>query len=167
MKIRGPLFTLLVWLLTVPCVIFAQEKAADSLGKRNEPIHVVSDRLEADQAGKEVRFIGNVVARQGDVVMYAQEMRLVYDGETREVERVVASGDVRIVQGDRVATGQQGILFNAEKKMVLTGEPKLFQGENSVSGDEVTVYLQEERSTVSSAEGSRVQAIFHPKEEKP
>jgi len=99
--------------------------------------------------------------------MYAQEMRLVYDGETREVERVVASGDVRIVQGDRVATGQQGILFNAEKKMVLTGEPKLFQGENSVSGDEVTVYLQEERSTVSSAEGSRVQAIFHPKEEKP
>ncbi|MDW7644615.1 MAG: lipopolysaccharide transport periplasmic protein LptA [Desulfuromonadales bacterium] len=167
MKIWVALFMLLTCLLAIPCGIFAEENAAESLGGRDEPIHVVSDQLEADQAGKEVRFIGNVVARQGEVVMYAQEMRLVYDSETREVEKVVATGDVRIVQGDRVATGQQGTLFNAEKKMVLTGNPKLFQGENSVSGDEITVYLEEERSTVSSAGGSRVQAIFHPKEESP
>jgi len=164
MKTWVSVFILLTCLLA-PCGVFAQENAADSLGNRNEPIHVVSDRLEADQAGKEVRFLGNVVAKQGEVVIYAQEMRLVYSSESREVEKVVAIGDVRIVQGDRVATGQQGTLFNTEKKMVLTGNPKLFQGENSVSGDEITVYLQEERSTVSSAGGSRVQAIFHPKEE--
>ncbi|BCA79547.1 lipopolysaccharide transport periplasmic protein LptA [Desulfuromonas sp. AOP6] len=167
MKRWSPLYLLLAWLLLVTGNGFGQENTSEGLGNRNEPIHVVSDRLEADQAGKEVRFIGSVVARQGDVVMYAQEMRLVYVPSTREVERVVATGDVRIVQGDRVATGEQGILFNSEKKVVLTGAPRLFQGENSVAGDEITVYLLEERSIVSSAEGSRVQAVFHPKEEKP
>ena len=144
-------------------VAWAQEPPK-TLNASAEPIHITSDRLEADQTGKQVKFQGNVVARQGDVVIYAQEMSLVYNADTREVDQVDAHGDVRIVQGDRVATGDHGILYNGEKKVVLTGTPRLYQGENFVSGDEITVFLKEERSIVSSGEGSRVNAVFQPKE---
>lgn len=142
---------------------FAEDTSPKDEGK-SQPIQVTSDRLEADQTGRQVKFLGNVVARQGDVVIYANEMSLVYDADTREVAQVDAQGDVRIVQGERMATGQHGVLFNREKKIVLTGAPKLYQGEDFVSGDEITVFLKEERSIVSCGQGTRVNAVFHPKE---
>lgn len=129
-----------------------------------EPIQITADRLEADDAVHRVTFLGDVVARQGDVVIYAQQMDVLYQEETREVERVEAFRDVRIVQGTKVATGDKGVFYRAEGRLVLTGSPRVHQGEDFVEGDEVTVFLNEERSIVSSEGGSRVNAVFHPKE---
>lgn len=131
---------------------------------REQPITINSDRLEADDAAHQVRFVGNVVARQGDVVLYAEEMIVRYRSDTREVDRIEAYRDVRIVQGTKVATGEKGIFFREDGRIVLTGSPKVHQGKDFVEGDEITVLLNEDRSIVSSEGGSRVNAVFHPKE---
>lgn len=155
---------ILILLLTVLLPVgpaLAQESAPDF---SREPIQITADRLEADDARHRVTFLGDVVARQGDVVIYAQQMDVLYQEESREVERVEALRDVRIVQGTKVATGDKGVFYRAEGRLVLTGSPRVHQGEDFVEGDEVTVFLNEERSIVSSEGGSRVNAIFHPKE---
>ena len=137
-------------------------------GKSSEaPIHITSDRLESRFDEQTVTFIGQVVARQEDVVIYSAKLVLHYGEQGGQIEEAIASGDVRIVQGERVATGQRGVFYNDERKIVLTGSPKVFRGDDVVEGDEVTVFLDEERSIVSSREGSRVNAIFHPREQKP
>lgn len=146
--------------LSAPCLA-AESAPGQDFSK--EPIHITSDRMEADDAARRVTFRGDVVARQGDVVIYAQEMDVFYQEGTREVERVEALRDVRIVQGPKVATGQKGIFYRAEGRLVLTGSPRVHQGEDFVEGDEVTVFIGEERSVVSSEGGSRVNAVFHPK----
>jgi len=131
------------------------------------PINVTADRLDADDVARKVMFLGNVVARQGEVSIYADRLTLFYGGENREIERVEADGDVRIVQGNRVATGQKGTLYRAEGRVVLTGSARVHQGEDFVEGDEIIVLLNEEKSIVQGREGGRVNAVFHPKEERP
>lgn len=131
------------------------------------PVSVTSDRLEADDKLHQVRFSGNVVARQGDVAIYAGELMLVYPEAGRDIERIDATGSVRIVQGNRIATGEKASFFNAERKIVLTGSPRVYQGDDFLEGDEIIVFLDEERSVVKSDQGSRVNAVFHPRGGKP
>jgi len=130
------------------------------------PVSVTSDRLEADDKLRQVRFVGNVVARQGDVVIYAGEVVLIYPESGRDIERIEASGAVRIVQGNRVATGDKASFYNKERKIVLTGSPRVYQGDDFLEGDEIIVLLDEQKSIVKSDQGSRVNAVFHPKGER-
>lgn len=161
------IIVLLLLLLPLPagiCPAAEQPHSGPPVG--DQPIYITSDRLEADDAVNLVRFEGEVVAKQGDVIIYADRMTVFYRPEDREVERVEALRNVRIVQGTKVATGQKGVYFRNEGRIVLTGSPKVHQGEDFIEGDEITVFLGEERSIVSSEGGSRVNAVFHPKEQK-
>lgn len=156
---------LMVLLLLLAAPVTAKPLSGGLSG--DAPISITADRLEANDALHEVRFIGNVVAKQGDVAIYAGQLALVYPQGGRDIERVEADGDVRIVQGKRVATGQKAVFFNKERKIVLTGSPKVYQGDDFVEGDEITVYLDDARSIVKSNQGSRVNAVFHPRGERP
>lgn len=156
-------------LLLLCLLLAAPVSAADVPGSgvgSDQPIDIRSDRLEANEAKKQMRFVGDVVATQGDLTIYAKELTLYYSEESGEVDRVEAIGDVRIVQGEKVATGQKGVFYNREAKIVLTGAPRVNQGEDFISGEKITVFLNEERSEVSGQEGGRVNAVFHPKGEK-
>lgn len=128
----------------------------------SQPISISSDRLEADDLAGRVKFFGHVVAEQGGLSLYADQVELFYQGEKRDIERLEAHGDVRIVQGDRVATAGKAVFYNKEKRIVLTESPAVHQGNDSISGDEITFYLDEEKSVVNSREGSRINAVFHP-----
>lgn len=130
----------------------------------SQPVTITSRSLEADQADHRVQFHGDVVARQGNLVIYAQELTVFYKDKSNDIDHVVAEKDVRIVQGARVATGQKAVFYNSEGRIVLTGSPKVHQGEDFVEGDEITVFLNEDRSIVKSKGDSRVNAVFHPKE---
>lgn len=131
------------------------------------PIEVTSERMEALSAPRRVLFSGTVVASQGDIVMYADRMTIYFRENDNDVARIHAEGRVRIVQGERVATGDTGIFHRDEQMVVLSGNPRIIQGRDSVEGDEIIVYLQEERSIVKSREGAPARAIFHPGGETP
>lgn len=156
--------------LLLLCLLLASPvSAADVLGGgagSDQPIDIRADRLEASDAKKQMRFLGNVVAKQGDLTIYAQEITLYYSDESGDVDRVEALRDVRIVQGVKVATGQKGVFYNREAKIVLTGSPRVNQGDDFISGEKITVFINEERSEVSGQDGGRVNAVFHPKGEK-
>lgn len=138
--------------------------AAAAPPENDQPIEISSESLDADYARGTVRFLGSVVARQGDATIYSQELVIHFDRNTRQVQRVEAFKNVRIVQRDRVATGQAAHLERATGKVVLTGSPRIERGRDSVEGDEITYFLNEDRSIVKSKTGSRVNAVFHPKE---
>ena len=157
------------YLLLLCLLLTGPVSAADLLGSgasSDQPIDIRSDRLEANDAKKQMRFIGNVVAKQGDLTIYAQEITLYYSEGGGDIDRVEALRDVRIVQGEKVATGQKGVFHNREAKIVLTGSPRVNQGQDFISGEQITVFINEERSEVLGQEGGRVNAVFHPKGEK-
>jgi len=61
------------------------------------------------------------------------------------INTVQASGNVKMSQADRVATGTRIIFYNTEQKIVMTGNPKIWQGANLISCDKITVLLEQDK----------------------
>ena len=131
-----------------------------------EPVEISADRLEADDLAKTLVFIGHAVAKQGEITISGDRLTIHYPPEGGDVEQIVAEGNVRIVQGERVATGQRGEYFRAEERVVLTGSPRVSEGANSVQGHEITLFLRENRSVVKGGADGRVNAVFQPQGER-
>lgn len=131
----------------------------------SKAISISSDSMEYDNRRNMALFRGNVVARQDDIVMFANTMRVFYSG-SGGLSRVEALGDVRAVQGDRIATGSSIVFNKASQTIVATGNPRVWQGDNVVHGTKITVFLKEERTVVEGAPGDRASATIYPGSEK-
>lgn len=132
----------------------------------DKPVEITSRQLEADGVLREIRFIGNVVAKQGDVTLYAPKLILFYAKERKEIERMEAPSGLRVVQGARTAQGDRGLFLAKEEKIILTGAAKVTKGESYLEGDEIVFFLNGEKSICKSREGGQVKAVFYPKKGK-
>ncbi len=144
----------------------ATPNAKNADGK-NQPVTVDSDRME--RFGKEslVIFTGNVVARQNNSVQYADRMEVYLDEKGDRILRTVSTGSVRIITRDcRTGTAKRAEYFDLEQRVVLIGNARVWEDDNVVSGDTITIFLSQDRSIVEGAKQERVKAVFYPKEEK-
>jgi lipopolysaccharide export system protein LptA len=135
---------------------------AFSKNSSKEPVEITADRLEADDVAKSLVFIGHAVAKQGDVTINSDRLTIYYAAQGGDLDRIIAEGNVRIVQGERVATGNRAEYFRGEDRMVLSGSPRVAEGANSVQGSEIVLYLKENRSVVMGGQSGRVNAVFQP-----
>lgn len=133
--------------------------------EKGEPIDITSDRVESLAKENRILFKGNVMARQKDVVIYADDVEAVVTGSGKGIERVTARGHVKIQQGLRVANCEKAVFYNAEQKVVLTGQPKVWEGENLVAGEEIIFYVGQDRIEVKGGAGGKGKVRIQPKEE--
>ncbi len=156
----------------------AADSTAKALGvaKSNAPLNISSDRLEVDQKDKTILFEGHVVVVQEDMTITGKRMKVfqVTDAKgagstssemANKIDRIEIEGDVRISQQDKVATSDKAIYYHREQKIVLIGSPQVTQGQDSVKGRLITLYLAEDRSVVEGGEATPVQAVIHPDKE--
>jgi lipopolysaccharide export system protein LptA len=147
--------------------------------ERDQPIQIVSDRLDAYQEKRMVVFSGNAVATQGArtirsdcLTLYYKEIRktagqpAVEDKGTGNLERVEAKGHVTITEGDRIVTGDEAVFEQDAQKITMTGGAVMREGKNIIRGDRIVVFLNENRGIVESAENSRVTATIYPDEKQ-
>lgn len=161
---------LLAAALTLPLLAQAQgptpKPAAD--GKkaedRNQPVTVDSDRME--RFGKEslIIFTGNVVARQNNSVQYAERMEVYLDEKGDRILRSISTGNVRIVTKDcKTGTAKRAEYFDLDQRVVLIGDARVWQDDNVVSGDTITIYIAQDRNVVVGGKQERVKAVFYSK----
>ena len=130
------------------------------------PVHITYQQLEADYQAKVITFIGDVVARQKEFTLYADRLFLYIGGEMKEIEKIVARGNVRMVQGERTATCNEATYYHREGTVVLRGEPVVREGDNWVSGKRITYYIDEQKSVAEGEGGDRVKVTIIPREEQ-
>ena len=130
-----------------------------------QPIDITSDKVETHFKENLIVFKGNVMARQKDIVIYADSLEAIMIEGGKGIEKVIAGGNVKIQQGLRVANCQKAVFYNVEQKVVLTGDPKVSEGENIVSGDEIIFDIEQDRVEVKGGAGGRGKATIHPGEE--
>ncbi len=152
--------TVVIWLGVAGTLCAAQSAGGD---RSSQPIQIKSNELSTDGTNRTATFTGKVSAWQGDVVIFCDRMVIHYSEKEKEVERVEAFGNVRIVQGNRTGQAGHAIYENKAGKIVLDDNPKVYQGEDLVAGKVITYYLDTQRSEVTSGPGERVQAVIHPK----
>jgi lipopolysaccharide export system protein LptA len=127
----------------------------------NQPITIKSNELSADNKGKTAIFTGKVVAKQGDVTIFCEKMTVYYGAVQGDVDKIEADGNVRIVQENRTGLAAHAVYDSRAGKVILTGGgPKVMQGADTVSGEIITYFLDDDRSSVT---GGRVEATIHPK----
>lgn len=128
------------------------------------PITIKSNEMTADNKGKTAIFSGKVVAKQGDITIFTDKLVVGYADKKGEVEKVEALGNVRIVQQNRTGFADQAVYESRNGRIVLTGNPRVVQGSDSISGKVITYYVDDDRSDVSSGGDpkARVEAVFNP-----
>ena len=156
------IFLVVLWLLASP----GQAAVA-----KDNPVHIVSDTLEAYQQQKKVVFIGHVVAKQGELTIRGDRLTVFYveegnsgpneEGLAGKIDRVVVDGNVKITQKKVVATGEHVVYFSKENKIVLTGKPRVEKGKDFVLGDKITLYLDSEKSVVEGGPSGPVEATIY------
>ena len=147
-----------------PAAAQTPRPAADADGK-TPPVTVDADKME--RFGKEslVVFTGNVVARQNNAVHYADRMEVYFDERGDKILRTVSTGSVKIITRDcRTGTAKRAEYFDLEQRLVLSGNARVWQDENVISGETITIYLSQDRSVVQGSKQDRVKAVFHPRD---
>lgn len=155
------------WIMLLLLLLPATVAVAAPPSPATAPLQVSAQRLVSAQTPRRLVFTGEVVAQQGDVTLYCQQLTIYYgSGSAGAIERVEALRDVRLVQGDRVATGDRGLYLPAAGRVVLTGHARVHRGRDLVEGDTITVYLKENRSEVDGKDDGRVKATVFPRSDK-
>ncbi len=144
----------------------------------SEPINIEANRMVSQENANSVVFIGNVDARQGKLTILADEMTVYYtekkghqdktDKTSSQMEKLNCKNNVKITQGDWLGTGDRMDYTAKERKVVLTGNAKAWQGQNMVAGKTIIYYLDEKRSVVEpdATSKERVRAVLHPESKK-
>ena len=127
----------------------------------DRPVKITSKSLEADNKRNEVTFKENVVAKQGDMVIFSDIMKVKYKTKGG-IQRIEAIGNVKMKQEDRIATGEKIVFYNPEQKIVMTGNPRIWQDDNLISCDKVTVLLKEDKIFFEG----KVDSTIYPKSVK-
>ncbi len=169
-------------------VSFLGAKETDTKKKikldKDQPIQIVSDRLDAYNEKKLVVFSGHAVATQGDKIIKADRLFLYYKkdpqkdprvpekagaqdtGSAGDLEKIEAKGNVTITQGERIVTGNDAIFYQDTQQIIMIGNAVMREGRNVIHGDRIVVFLDEDRGVVESVEKSRVRATIYPEDNK-
>jgi lipopolysaccharide export system protein LptA len=147
----------------------AQKKGQGAGQRSNAPIVIDADRMEASRKEGLVIFTGNVIAKQDNSTQTADRMEVYLDDKGERVLRIISTGNVKIVTEDcRTGTARRAEYYDDDQRLLLLGNAKVWQEENVVTGERITIWLAEDRSMVESGTPERVKSVFYPKrEEKP
>ena len=152
--------------------LWGEQPPAGKRVSKNSSIRITSDMMEAfDRSGKVV-FSGHVKARREDMTINADTLTVYYEGKgdravaegARRIKRLVANGHVKITQKQKIATGHDAVYDKPAEKITLSGDAQVWQGANHVAGDEIILFLNEDRSIVKSNTSKKVEAVVFTQE---
>ncbi len=162
----------------VLCVLVFSALAQDTpagnpLSGVENPIHITADSLITDPQNKSAEFIGHVLATQGDTTITADKLKVYYKGGIQSgaasgmgtIVRIIAQGTVKIVLEDKIAHTEHAEYIADKSLVVLTGpNSRIIDGNNSISGQKITLYRDDRRIHVAGTQKEPVEAFFYSDE---
>ena len=122
--------------------------------ERGAPLKIDAESLEVlgmDDRTRRIRFVGEVRAELGEMILRAEELEAFYRAGDSEPERLNAEGNVRIDQGDRQALCQRAEYSRLDDKVVCMGDAVLIHGCDRVRGERIEMELGRDRARVEGA----------------
>jgi len=157
---------LLLLLLLCPRVWTARAEGLADADTRL-PIEVTANELVVDRSRRLAIFRGDVEARQGSLLLRADEVQVSYreDGaqDSQMIQRIEARGHVRLSSAIETANGESAVYDLDRGTVVMEGNVVLTRGDNVVQGERLVVDLRARTAVVEATRG-RVRALFRPEE---
>ncbi len=167
------LLVLIMFLFSVP----AHAEQKNTMPTGDAPTKINSDTMQYNAENNTVTFTGDVVVERAgfnlwakEVVVYLKDTDAKTDVETKEndpmgsmksgdIDRIVAEKDVRMKYNTYTGKSSKAIYLADKALLTMYGNPILKDGDNSITGQEIRYYLNENRSEVIGG-SKRVEAFF-------
>ena len=148
---------------------------------RDQPVKIQAVSLEVREKDKMATFSGDVHVVNGDTELRCKSLRVFYDDEaasasttnmkaadpgpngSKQIKRIVARGNVVVVQKEQQATGDTAIFNMRENTVVLAGNVVITRGADVLTGQKLMVDLTNGVSKMESSSGrsgGMVQGVF-------
>lgn len=149
---------------------------ADVPAEEGPPTVIDSDHLKMTKLEEETHFIfsNNVKVTTTDMTIFCDRLEVFAgrqeetageetDEETSELgrlQKIVAMGNVRILQEDREATSGRAEVFPREGRIELTEKPVLRNAQGRISGARIIFYQGEQEAEVLSDESQPSRVVL-------
>ncbi len=132
----------------------------------DEPISIESRELEALQSdgARRLLFRGDVQVVQGKSRLTTDRLDAYYPAGSSQPSRLVAEGNVRLVDGDREARCDHATYRRSEDLLVCRGRARLTEGDDRVDGEVIEFDLAANKIRVRG--GAKVIFTPDPKEKR-
>jgi lipopolysaccharide export system protein LptA len=126
------------------------DKGLFSVGAGDEPLSIDSEELELTEQGenRHLIFRRNVRVTQGDIQLLTEKLEAFYEAGSSQPERLVATGRVRVVQGERRARCDRAVYQRSDQTVVCTGRAELVQQCDRVRGPKIQFDLDRDHVRV-------------------
>ena len=132
------------------------------------PTTIVSQNLDMQSTDDESTFLftGLVIVRGNNIALTCERLEAVTTRAQKEIiqdkdktslgqvgkfKSLLATGRVRIEQGDRIATCGRAEVLPDEEKITLTEDPMVRDGESTIVGEKITLLRGQRRVIVEKA----------------
>jgi lipopolysaccharide export system protein LptA len=121
-------------------------------------LDVSSERMTFDSKTRVFIFEEKVQVLRCTMTVFCDHLQVINDTSDKNIERIIATGNVRFQQGTRSGVAERADYFESEQRLVLTGNPRVWdtQEHNELTGEEIILLLQEEKAFVKQA-----RVLFH------
>lgn len=122
--------------------------------------NVSSERMTFESKTRTFIFEEKVRVVRCTMTILSDRLQVINDASDKNVERIIATGHVQFQQGQRSAAAERAEYVEAQQKLVLTGDPRVWDTEarDEVRGEEIVLFLQDEKVQVK-----RARVLFHPR----
>ena len=113
------------------------------------PVDVAADRAEAQDRADRAIFAGNVVVRQGDLVLRTARLTLAYsNNDGIDIDRIDASGGVTVTSPSETARGDFAVYDLNSGLITMVGNVRLERGGSHLNGGRLTIDLDSGRAVM-------------------
>ncbi len=156
--------SLLIWSALVVAMGLPASAADLAFGNSREtsnlPVQVEADELSVNQKDGTATFTGDVRISQGEMLLSAPRVHVIYSEDNKKITRLLASGGVTIVNGPDAAEAQNADYDIDAGIVLLSGSVLLTQGGNVMKGEQIAINLDAGTAQVDG----RVRATLDSKE---
>ena len=104
----------------------APSEIAENDKKEPQPITITCDGLlDVDYEKQIATFVKNVKVIHSQGQILADKMVITFDMKGKQIEKVESYGNVKIINGENTTYSQEAVYTAKDKRIVLTGRPRL------------------------------------------
>lgn len=135
---------LLLLMAALTGTTMAQEKSGST-----ETV-ITADQMVFDYKKHVAEFKGHVMADDGTMIVKSDKM-LIYFGETNQIQAIKADGNVQIHSEDKDGSSDVAVYRAKDASVQLQGNARVTRGAESVSGEEIVIWLNDDRMIVKKS----------------
>lgn len=100
-------------------------------------IKVMSDQAELSAQTQTAQFDGRVKLENGEQILRSQKAIFAYEETSKKFDFLEMRGGVELSQGSRRVVSEDLKIDFATQKLTFSGQPRLYQDEDELSGDKI------------------------------